>query len=121
MNYRESSRQLAESVSSTLSDEEKARAETYAAEVAAGLRELCAAADRDEIPVRFAHIIARMMARLQAQPLMQAAETLDSTMIVYSLAAGDLADVYALPKAEGSQESSMSDDEWETFIRKHYL
>jgi hypothetical protein len=97
----EASRQLAEGVSSTLSDTEKQAANKSAAEVLAGLRQLCATAEsHEDVAVYLAHTIARMLATFQSNPLQTAGDLIDHHMIAYSLAAGGLAGVYPLPEGD---------------------
>lgn len=91
-------RQLTEGMSSTLSDDERARYLQLAKEFAAMLREFGCS---DEAGYHVARLIARMMGTLQATPLQDVSRTIDANLTAYSFTAGALAGVYALPEREG--------------------
>lgn len=102
----EASRKLAESLSSTLGDEERAGMAAAAAYVVEGMRLFCTEADsKEEVAVRMAHVIARMLAEVQRTSLMEASDFCGQNMLAYGLAAGALAGVYELPGVDAPPES----------------
>lgn len=100
---RESSRQLAEGVSSTLSDQERASAQNTAALIVADFRETCSTGTPDEIACTISQAVTSMLATLQSTPLQTVVPLMEHNMCAYAMAAGALAGVYALPDVEVSE------------------
>jgi hypothetical protein len=98
---RESSRQLAEGISATLSDEERESAQKTAVSIAVDLREVCSEGTPDEIAATISQSITAMLATLSSTSLQAVASLMEHNMCAYALAAGALVGVYELPEVEG--------------------
>lgn len=119
----EASRRLAEGLSSTLTDSEKETAQSQALEVMTGLRTFCADSESsEEVAVRLAHVIARMLGEMQTVAISTLNEMLEANMVAYGLAAGAMAGVYKLPGDEGFVPKAAQDEaEAEVFHIGQYL
>lgn len=112
---RESSRQLAEGVSATLSDEQKAKVQDTAVLIVDDLRKI-ASGDPAEFVIEVAQSITAMIATLIGTPLGTVGDLMEHNMCAYALATGALAGVYVLPGVEESVPEKLPapelSDEW---------
>jgi hypothetical protein len=96
---RESARKIAESISSTVSDDERAQYGVATRLVMEGLRQTVSEGTPEEIAAKLAMSFATLLAMISRSPFQDAHDIVRDTIISYAWAAGALTGTFTLPDA----------------------